>query len=104
MQCGGSSTAGWHRRSCCTNCPANPLNQLDAAAPVLKGPVTASLIDPRWSTEGTNVADLIKYMTKLKILFGPAAKGNEDVYLALHRGLATYLVILNENQKAPAKK
>ncbi len=80
------------------------LNQLDAATPVLKGSGTASLIDPRWGTEGTNIADLIKYMTKLKILFGPAPKGNEDVYVALHRGLAAYLYILNESQKAPPKK
>jgi hypothetical protein len=80
------------------------LNQMDVAVGVLKGPGTAGLIDPRWATEGTSVADLAKFMAKNKLLFGPVTKGNEDAYLALHRALATYLVLLNEHLKPAPKK
>ncbi len=79
------------------------LNRLDTAIGVLKKGGSASLIDPRWETEGTNIAELIKYMTKNKLLFGPVAKGNEDLYAALHRGLSAYLYVLNENKKSQAK-
>lgn len=80
------------------------LNELDATVTVLKGSGAAGLIDPRWPTEGTNVADLVKYMTKNRLLFGPVPKGEEDAYLALHRGLAAYLFLLNESQKPRPKK
>ena len=80
------------------------LNQIDSAAAVLKKPTSTALVDPRWSTEGTNVADLVKFMSKQKLLFGPAQKGTEDAYLALHRGLAAYLYVLSESQKPAPKK
>lgn len=80
------------------------LNQLDAAVAALKAPNTSGLIEPKWNTEGTSVADLVKYVVKNKLLFGPAPKGEEDAYVALHRGLATYLVGLNENAKPAPKK
>jgi hypothetical protein len=78
------------------------LNQLDATVALLKKPGTANLIDPTWRTEGTNVADLVKYMTKYSILFGPVQKGQEDAYLGLHRGLVAYLFTLRET--VPQKK
>jgi hypothetical protein len=77
------------------------LNQLDAAVKALKGSGTAGLVDPKWATEGTSVAGLIKHMTKNKLLFGQVERGNEDAYVALHRGLAAYLMALNGGQKAP---
>ncbi|HUR53949.1 MAG TPA: hypothetical protein VMZ71_07450 [Gemmataceae bacterium] len=75
------------------------LNQLDAAAKVLKDPAAAGFVNPKWDTEGTNVADLVKHMTKYKLLFGPAGVGNEEAYLALHRGLSAYLFVLSQNVK-----
>lgn len=75
------------------------LNQLDSAVGVLKGPNTSGLIDPRWSTEGTSVADFVKHAIKNKLLFGPVPKGEEEAYTALHRGLAAYLYSLNESAK-----
>jgi hypothetical protein len=80
------------------------LNQLDAAVASLKAPNTSGLIEPKWNTEGTSVADLVKYVVKNKLLFGPAPKGEEDAYAALHRGLATYLVGLHESAKPAPKK
>ena len=50
-------------------------------------------------TEGTNVANLVKHMTKYKIQFGPAREGNEPSYLALHRSLSTYLFVLSQPKK-----
>jgi hypothetical protein len=79
------------------------LNQLDAAAKVLKTPSSAGLIDPKWTTEGTSVADLVKHMTRNKLLFGPVEAGHGDVYIALHRGLAAYLFVLGENALKPKK-
>ena len=79
------------------------LNQLDATAAALKGNASG-LIDPKWATEGTSVADLVKHVTKNKLLFGAAPKGEEDAYVALHRGLAAYLVTLNESAKPAPKK
>ncbi|MDB5313617.1 MAG: hypothetical protein JWO38_7819 [Gemmataceae bacterium] len=80
------------------------LNRMDTAVTVLKGSGTAGLVDPRWGTEGANVADLVKYMTKNKVLFGPVGKGNEDAYLALHHGLVAYLYGLNDSQPKPVLK
>jgi hypothetical protein len=56
-------------------------------------------VNPKWGTEGANVADLVKHMTKFKLLFGPAALGNEEAYVAMHRGLAAYLFLLSQNGK-----
>ncbi|HXD86906.1 MAG TPA: hypothetical protein VN641_10450 [Urbifossiella sp.] len=80
------------------------LNHLDSLVAALKASGSSGLVDPRWSTEGTSVADLIKYMVKNKLLFGPVAKGEEDAYTALHRGLVGYLYVLTEGQKKPAPK
>ena len=79
------------------------LNQLDSTVGVLKGAGTSGLIDPRWATEGTSIADLVKHLVKNKLLFAPVAKGEEEAYAALHRGLAAYLFVLNESQKPPKK-
>ena len=77
-------------------------SSVDATVALLKKPGSANLIDPTWRTEGSNVADLVKYMTKYSILFGPVQKGQEDAYLGLNRGLAGYLFTLRET--APQKK
>jgi hypothetical protein len=57
------------------------------------------LVNPAWATEGTNVADLVKHMTKYKLQFGPAAEGDEPSYLVLHRALTTYLFVLTQPKK-----
>ena len=75
------------------------LNQLDAAVKVLKDPSANGFVNPKWGTEGTNVADFVKHMTKYKLLFGAAGVGDEEAYLALHRGLAAYLFLLGQNVK-----
>jgi hypothetical protein len=80
------------------------VNQLDAAVKALRAPGAAGLVDPRWAAEGVSVADLARQMTRAKLLFGPAPKGDEDAYLALHRGLVGYLYGLAEAQKGPPKK
>ncbi|MBN9524021.1 hypothetical protein J0H58_36845 [bacterium] len=75
------------------------LNQMDAAARTLKAPGTAGLIDPAWQVEGTNVAGLVRYMSRHNLLFAPAPAGMEDRYVAVHRGLGAYLYNLTEAQK-----
>lgn len=81
------------------------LNQLDATAKALRGPGAAGLVDPRWAGEGVSTADLTRFMTRNKLLFAPAAaRGDEDAYLAVHRGLVAYLFTLSEAAKPPAKK
>jgi len=74
------------------------LNQLEAVVKALREAGSSTLVNPKWSTEGTNVADLVKHMTKHKLRFGPADRGNEEAYLALHQALATYLFALTQAQ------
>ena len=54
------------------------------------------------ATDGSSVADLTRYMARYKLLFGPADKGDEEVYTTLHRGLAWYLMALRQHN-APKK-
>jgi hypothetical protein len=75
------------------------LNQLASTVRTLKGGGVAGLVNPAWSTEGTNVADLIRHMAKHKIQFSPAPQGSEPSYLVLHRGLSTYLFVLSQPKK-----
>ena len=75
------------------------LNQIATAMRTLKAGGVAGLVNPAWATEGTSVANLVKHMTKYKIQFGPALEGNEPSYLALHRGLSTYLFVLGQPKK-----
>jgi hypothetical protein len=74
------------------------LNQFDSVAAALRTN-PSGLVDPKWATEGVTVESLVKHVTKNKLLFGPAPKGEEEAYVALHRGLAAYLVALNESAK-----
>jgi hypothetical protein len=74
------------------------LNQAESAAKVLGGPNAPTLVNPKWSAEGANVAELVRFMTRHKLLFGPAPQGAEEAYLALHQGLAAYLFALNQGQ------
>jgi hypothetical protein len=79
------------------------VNQLDSTVAALKKADAAALFVPRWATEGTSVAELIRHMAKFKLQFAPAPKGAEESYAALHRGLADYLIALLD-RSAPAKK
>lgn len=72
------------------------LSELGAAAEVLREPRAAGLVDPRWATEGTDVAALVRHMARHKLQFGPAGRGGEDAYLALHRALGAYLFALRD--------
>jgi hypothetical protein len=74
------------------------LNQLASAVRTLKGGATG-LVSPAWATEGANVADLVRHMTKHKLQFGPVAPGGEAGYLALHKALMTYLFVLTQPKK-----
>ena len=74
------------------------LNQFANAVRSMKAGVTG-LVNPVWATEGTNVADLVKLMTKQKLQFGPAPRGSEDAYMALHKAFVTYLFVLTQTKK-----
>src|SRR5262249_8690929 len=74
--------------------------QMESTVKVLKEAGSAALVNPKWATEGTSVADLVKHMTKYKLRFGRVDKGNEEVYLTFHRALAGYLFALDRAQAA----
>jgi hypothetical protein len=76
------------------------VSQLESTVKVLKDTGSAGLVNPKWSTGGTSVADLVKHMTKYKLQFGRVDKGNEEVYLTFHRALAGYLFALDRAQAA----
>lgn len=78
------------------------LNQLDAAARVLRDPKSGGLINPNWDTAGVTAADLVRHMARHKVQFGRAELGDEEVYATVHHALAAYLVALQQNE--PKKK
>ena len=79
------------------------LNQLDGAAKVMKDQrQLQGLINPQWETAGIGVPELVKYMTKYKILFAPGESSAEEAYFTVHQSLAGYLFVLE--QSVPAKK
>ncbi len=75
------------------------LNRLETALVAIKSSTAHTLVNPAWSKEGTGVSELVRYMTKHKLLFAPAPTGDEAGYLALHKRLATYLVSLTPPPK-----
>ncbi|VTR91543.1 unnamed protein product [Gemmata massiliana] len=75
------------------------LDQMATALKVMKTDAATGLIDPKWSSEGTTVADLVKHMTRYKLQFAGAPAGNEESYLTLHRNFAGYLFLLTQPKK-----
>ena len=75
------------------------LNQLTAAIPVLKSRSAPTLVNPKWSAEGTTVAELVKHMSKHNLRFAAAPEGNEESYLAVYRNLASYHAVLTSPKK-----
>ena len=75
------------------------LNRTAGAIKAMKGTTANGLIDPKWAVEGLTVADLVKHMTRHKLLFGPAPRGSEEAYTAMHRNLVTYLFVLTQPKK-----
>jgi hypothetical protein len=75
------------------------LNQLNSAIKALRGTNLSGLINSKWATDGISVADLVKHMTKHKVMFGPAPSGSEGSYTSLHKALATYLFVLTQAKK-----
>ncbi|MBP3957184.1 hypothetical protein J8F10_18130 [Gemmata sp. G18] len=75
------------------------LGQMTGALKVMKTEAATGLIDPKWASEGTTVADLVKHMTRFKVQFAAATTGNEEAYLTLHRNFASYLFFLTQPKK-----
>lgn len=74
-------------------------SQMSNALKAMKAGAGNGLIDPKWSVEGTTVADFVKHMTRHKLQFAAAPSGNEESYMALHRNFATYLFLLTQPRK-----
>ena len=75
------------------------MNQMNSAMKAFKSGAATGVIDPKWATEGTTVADLAKHMTRHKLQFAAAPAGNEDSYTTMHRNFATYLFALTQPKK-----
>jgi hypothetical protein len=75
------------------------LNRMAGAIKALKSGAANGLIDPKWAAEGLTVAELVKHMTRHKLLFGPAPRGRDEAYSTLHRNLVTYLFVLTQAKK-----
>lgn len=74
------------------------LNAFDSAIVALKGSNLTGLVNPKWATDGTTVVDLVKHMTKYKLMFAAVPRGAEGSYFSLHKALATYLFVLTQAQ------
>jgi hypothetical protein len=75
------------------------LNQFDSAIKALRGANLSGLINPKWATDGISAADLVKHMTKYKLMFAQAPTGGEGSYITLHKAMATYLFVLTQAKK-----
>jgi hypothetical protein len=75
------------------------LNLLAGTVRTLRAGGVTGLVNPTWATEGTSVAELVKHMTRFKLQFARAAEGNEPAYLALHRAMTIYLLVLTQPKK-----
>jgi len=75
------------------------LNRLDVALVAFKAQNSFLMFNPAWTTEGGSVGDLVKHMTKFKLQFGPAVGDGGDSYMAMHKGLSTFLFVLTQPKK-----
>lgn len=75
------------------------LNRLDAAQPAFNAQNSFLLFSPAWLSEGASVGDLVKHMTKFKLQFGQATDAGGESYLAIHKGISTYLFVLTQPKK-----
>jgi hypothetical protein len=75
------------------------LNQMANAVKALGTPANTGLVSATWATEGANVSELVKHMTKYKLQFAAAPSGGDSAYYALHRALATYYSVLTQPKK-----
>lgn len=75
------------------------LERMGRAITAIKGGPPAGLIDPSWDAEGLTGAELVRYMSKYELQFGPAPRGEEETYEAIHQNLATYLYVLSQAKK-----
>lgn len=75
------------------------VNQLANTNKALKANAASGLINPKWGTEGTTVAEMVSHMNRHKLRFAAAPAGNEETYTSLHRNFATYLFLLTQPKK-----
>ena len=75
------------------------IEQMAGAVKALNAGSAGGLVEPKWAAEGLTVSDLTRHMARYKLEFGPAPKGADQSYTALHRNLATYLFVLKQTQK-----
>ena len=76
--------------------------QVDATVKVLKEAGSSALVNPKWTKEGTNVADLVKHMRQNGLRFAPATPGTETAYRSVHSALVEYAI--QAGVTPPAKK
>jgi len=71
------------------------LADLEKDARALRGPDASSYFSRKYDPKVKNVGELLQYMAKNDLGFGPAVAGDEAAYLVLYRALAIYDVGAN---------
>jgi hypothetical protein len=66
------------------------LNELRTATKVLDQPNAANYFNGTWAAQGRDVGELIAYMSKNGLKFGPANRGDESYYTSLYQSVLTY--------------
>ena len=66
------------------------MKQLDDAIKTLGQPEVTNYFTSKFSAQGKNVAELVKFMAGKGLRFAPAVAGDESYYSALHHALASY--------------
>jgi hypothetical protein len=70
------------------------LKELRATAQVLRDPNVGGYLDGRLTARGSTAEELVRHMTENRLVFAPAADGNDAGYVAVHRVLASYSIAL----------
>lgn len=74
------------------------LTRFGGAVKTLVNGGAAGLFEATWATEGLTGDELVRYMAKHKLQFGPALPGAAESYETLHRNLSTYLFVLTKKK------
>jgi hypothetical protein len=70
------------------------LRELNDGYASLKSPDVANYFNGTWSAQGSTVYELVDYMTKNGLRFGPAIPGDQSYYTAFYQSLLIYDVNL----------
>ncbi|MFO0938442.1 MAG: hypothetical protein U0798_18215 [Gemmataceae bacterium] len=75
------------------------LAKYDAVANIVRSPAAVELCSVEFSTMGLGTVELLEHMSKFKLQFAAAPKGQDAAYEMLHRAISTYAISLMDQRR-----